>query len=104
MGIVYLFSSSLDFETKVEHAHFLRRENPTEAIALYREILNMPNENDSIIKEKENCTLELASLFGELKDIDSLSQLLESSRDFFNVISKAKSAKLGKSFPLVFET
>lgn len=87
----------------MEHAHFLRRENPTEAIALYREILNMPNKNDSVIKEKENCTLELASLFGELKDIASLSQLLESSRDFFNVISKAKSAKLGKPLVLVFE-
>ena len=39
----------------------------------------------------------MASLFGELKDIVSLSLLLESSRDFFNMISKAKAAKLGRA-------
>lgn len=49
-----------------------------------------------IIKEKETCTIELAELYGELKDINALSSLLESSRDFFNVISKAKAAKLGR--------
>ena len=79
----------------VERAQFLRKENPKETIALYRQILDMPNENDAILKIKENCTLELAQVFGELKDIASLSQLLESSRDFFTLISKAKSAKLG---------
>ena len=80
----------------VERAQFLRKENPTETIVLYRKILDMPNGDDSIIKIKENCTLELAKVFGELKDIASLSDLLESSRDFFNLISKAKSAKLGE--------
>lgn len=81
---------------KLERARFLRKENPSESIALYKEVLDLPNDNAAIIKEKEECTLELASLFGELKDIVLLSQLLESSRDFFNMISKAKAAKLGR--------
>ena len=39
--------------------------------------------------------MELAEVFGELKDIASLSALLESSRNFFTVLSKAKAAKIG---------
>ena len=95
----FLFIDSLfvDIETSIDRARFVRKENPTQAIELYREILDRPNDNDMIIKEKEECTVELAELFGELKDINSLSLLLESSGTFFNFVSKAKAAKLGKT-------
>ena len=80
---------------KMERAEFLRKENPAEAVSLYLSVLNMSNENEDIIKMKETCTFELASLYGEMRDIASLSGLLEASREFFNVISKAKAAKIG---------
>ena len=54
----------------------------------------MANDDEEILKIKETCTFELAELFGELKDINSLSNLLESSRDFFISISKAKASKI----------
>ena len=79
----------------MERAEFLRKENPAEAVSIYLSVLNMPNENEDIIKMKESSTFELASLYGEMKDIASLSGLLEASREFFNVISKAKAAKIG---------
>ena len=80
----------------MERAEFLRHENPQEAIALYTTILNMPNDNDENIKVKEICTLELGQLYSEQKDLASLSSLLEASRSFFTLISKAKAAKIGK--------
>ena len=80
----------------MERAEFLRHENPQEAIALYTTILNMPNDNDENIKVKEICTLELGQLYCEQKDLASLSSLLEASRSFFTLISKAKAAKIGK--------
>ena len=80
----------------MERAEFLRHENPQEAIALYTTILNMPNDNDENIKVKEICTLELGQLYSEQKDLASLSSLLEGSRSFFTLISKAKAAKIGK--------
>lgn len=54
----------------------------------------MANDSEEILKIKETCTFELAELFGELKDINSLSTLLESSRNFFISISKAKASKI----------
>ena len=54
----------------------------------------MKNDDEETLKIKETCTFELAELFGELKDINSLSNLLESSRDFFISISKAKASKI----------
>ena len=80
----------------MERAEFLHHENPQEAIALYTTILNMPNDNDENIKVKEICTLELGQLYSEQKDLASLSSLLEASRSFFTLISKAKAAKIGK--------
>ena len=97
MRFVFADSLFVEIETSIERARFVRKENPTQAIELYREILDRPNDNDMIIKEKEECTMELAELFGELKDINSLSLLLESSRAFFNCMSKAKAAKLGRT-------
>ena len=79
----------------MERAELLRKENTAEAISIYKTILDMPNENPDIIKIKETCTMELADIYGELKDIASLSGLLEASRTFFNVVSKAKAAKIG---------
>lgn len=73
----------------------MSKENPNESVALYRSILELPNENEEILKIKETSTFELAELFGELKDINSLSTLLESSRTFFVSISKAKASKIG---------
>ena len=81
----------------LERARFLSRENPNESVALYRSILELPNENEEILKLKETSTFELAELFGELKDINSLSTLLESSRTFFVSISKAKASKIVKT-------
>lgn len=80
----------------MDRAELLHKENPAEAISLYKTILDMPNENSDIMKIKEQCTFELASIYGELKDIASLSNLLEASRTFFNVVSKAKAAKIGR--------
>lgn len=80
----------------MERAAFLRKENPADAISVYKSVLDMPNENDDIIKMKETCTFELAEVYGELKDVISLSSLLEASRTFFNIISKAKAAKIGR--------
>lgn len=87
--------SLLDIESVVERAQFLRHENPQDCVAVYKQILDYPNDNDNIVKIKEACTLELAEVFGELKDIASLFALLESSRNFFTVLSKAKAAKIG---------
>ena len=94
-GCSVILSSLLDIESVVERAQFLRHENPRECVAVYSQILDYPNVNDTVIKIKEACTLELAEVFGELKDIASLSALLESSRNFFTVLSKAKAAKIG---------
>lgn len=89
------FLSALDIESVVERAQFLRHESPRECVAVYSQILDYPNDNETVVKVKETCTLELAEVFGELKDIASLSALLESSRNFFTVLSKAKAAKIG---------
>lgn len=91
-----MISYSIELEGLMDRAEFLRKENPAEAIAIYRSILDRPNESDDIIKIKETCTFELAEVYGEMKDIQSLSNLLESSRTFFTVVSKAKAAKIGK--------
>lgn len=96
-GILSLVCSIVDIELMMDRAELLRKENPTEAISIYKTILDMSNENTDIIKIKEQCTFELASIFGELKDIESLSGLLEASRTFFNVVSKAKAAKIGRT-------
>ena len=82
----------------MERAAFLRKENPADAISVYKSVLDMPNENDDMLKIKEMCTLELAEVYGELKDIISLSSLLEASRTFFNIVSKAKAAKIGRLY------
>lgn len=81
----------------MERAQFLRHENPQESVALYTKVLDVPNDNDDIVKIKETCTLEVAEVFGELRDIASLSGLLESSRNFFTALSKAKAAKMGSA-------
>ncbi|KAK8818200.1 hypothetical protein WA556_006021 [Blastocystis sp. ATCC 50177/Nand II] len=86
-----------NIESVVERAQFLRHESPRECVAVYSQILDYPNDNETVVKVKETCTLELAEVFGELKDIASLSALLESSRNFFTVLSKAKAAKIVKS-------
>lgn len=88
----------------MERAQFLRHENPQESVALYTRVLDYPNDNDDITKIKETCTLELAAVFGELRDIVSLSGLLESSRNFFTVLSKAKAAKMGATLRCVLHT
>ena len=70
--------------------------SPEKAKAIYLEIIqrDVDTSNEEDVKEKENATLKLASLFSKEGNVSGIGELIKQTRAFLQCISKAKAAKL----------
>jgi 26S proteasome regulatory subunit N6 len=71
-----------------------KESNPTEAIALLREILNHPSSTSEVLRIKEQAISSLAEILSQEKKAEELRSLLTDLRPYFSLVPKAKTAKI----------
>jgi 26S proteasome regulatory subunit N6 len=89
-------SSSVEYPTNEALAVALENKdsNPTEAIALLREILDHPSSTSEVLRIKEQAIAALSDILSHEKKAEELRSLLTDLRPYFNLVPKAKSAKI----------
>lgn len=76
------------------HALEYKDSDPTRAIALLREILYHPSSTADVLRLKEQAITALSDLLSQEKKAEELRGLLTDLRPYFNLIPKAKTAKI----------
>jgi 26S proteasome regulatory subunit N6 len=89
-------SSSVEYPTNEALAMALENKdsNPTEAIALLREILDHPSSTSEVLRIKEQAITALSDILSREKKAEELRSLLTDLRPYFNLVPKAKTAKI----------
>jgi 26S proteasome regulatory subunit N6 len=83
-------------EEKLENASSISASQPEEAIRQLNEIVaaSLPADDTEAILIKEKAIYKLGDIFTRLKRSDALADLLKAVRPFFNLLPKAKTAKI----------
>lgn len=76
------------------HALEYKDSDPEQAIALLREILYHPTSTAEVLRIKEQAITALSDLLSQEKKAEELRGLLTDLRPYFNLIPKAKTAKI----------
>ncbi len=89
-------SSSVEYPTHEALAMALENKdsNPTEAIALLREILDHSSSTSEVLRIKEQAISALSDILSHEKKAEELRSLLTDLRPYFNLVPKAKTAKI----------
>lgn len=81
---------------RIEEAQKLRKTDPSEAEALYEDILSKgPGSGEAALREYETALIGLGELYRDTKKPDELAKLVRTSRSTLSSFAKAKTAKLG---------
>lgn len=82
---------------QVEHAKAVAKSNPSEAEAIYKEVLSKgPGSGEAALRDYETALLGLGELYRDTEKPNELGELLKTSRSTLSSFAKAKTAKLGK--------
>lgn len=85
-------------DAKFEEAKAKVRNGDTvDAEKIFRDILNVDDESEDVISLKSRSILMLGEIHGRKGDVNALSQLLKDIQPFFQILPKAKTAKVVKS-------
>lgn len=76
------------------HAMEYQESDPPRAISMLREILYHPTSTAEVLRVKEQAITALADLLSQEKKAEELRGLLTDLRPYFNLIPKAKTAKI----------
>ena len=83
--------------SRIEKAQKAAKDNPSEAEALYKEILSEgPKSGEAALREYESALMGLGELYRDGKKANELAELVKTSRSTLSSFAKAKTAKLGK--------
>jgi 26S proteasome regulatory subunit N6 len=85
---------------RIAEAQKLAKSEPTKAEQVYKEVLATdPGSNETAIKNYESALVGLGELYRDQKRVDALSELVTQARSVLSSFAKAKTSKLGESWP-----
>ena len=82
---------------RIEEAEKLRKTEPAEAEAIYKDILSHgPGSGEAALRQYETALMGLGELYRDNKKPNELAELVKTSRSTLSSFAKAKTAKLGR--------
>lgn len=88
---------------RIEEARRLGKTDSIKAEAIYKDILaKKPAQNEAALREYETALVALGESYRDTRKTNELAKLVNSSTSSLSSFTKAKTAKLGTSFVLIY--
>lgn len=90
--------------SQVAEAQKLAKSDPSKAEQIFKDVLSQnPGSNEAAIKNYETALVGLGELYRDQKKVDALAELVKQARSVMSSFAKAKTSKLGMSWPVQCE-
>lgn len=95
--------ASLKVSQRIQSVRDMAKQDASKVSSSYQSILaEGPGATEGSSRDYEHALIGLAELYRDAKKPHEIAELIKTSRDTFSSFAKAKTAKLGKSRPLIY--